>query len=970
MRVGERSKRFRPASLLIVAVLAMAAVAVAFTGSARGTDLRPGLRQGVEPDVMNIGFTQEPDSLNPFAGVLSASYFMYTHVYDLLVGFGKDLEPVPQLASDWSVADDDVTWTFNLFDDVTWHDGEPFTADDVKFTIDYIQQCELSLFIGYLGNPATDPVYIASVTVTSPTQVVITTNTPKANMLAMYVFIFPQHIWEGISCQQAERVANNPPIGTGPYKFTEWVQGTGGYLRMDRHTDYHLAQDVLAQDPDFDFVDQIYMLFYADSLPLYQDFLAGALDATDSLTTRQFTEMDVNLPSDPDPDPDVGKFVYPTIGLSEIGFCVATDQVIEDFALPPPQGKRHWLMTNLTVRQAIAMAIDRQSLIDNAYQGLGDKGESLLPPANPFWHYDVPDADEYIYDLTAAADLLSDPKGDGWTLVGGATSPGMFGENLDPAAANNADAFADIDADGVREVIDPTQVYDDVDQDGVTDAAPKGNEGLGTSASELRFGVWIIDYATEQQTSADIYIPWLAQIGIAVQKVIVGEGAMISVSYACDYDLYMWGWGGDVDPDFLLSVMTTGQILGWQDAWYSNPEYDAMYLQQQGLVDLFERQAVIFEMQRILYAHQPYIVYMYPYGTTAVRIDRFTGWGNWIEDPGLGLSGFGNAFLMLQLQPIEGAANTCPTKPTLSGPTTVFVDDSATFAANSIDPEGDALTFTFDWDDGSTSVVTPGAGVSDATASHAWAATGSYDVLITVSDGLCGLSVTSDILQVTVETPPEETGWLAGTVTDASTGDPLQGALVSVGAQSEATAPDGTYNLTLAPGAYTVTVSRNLYVTQTRSTTVVVDATTTEDFDLVPNRGWIAGTVTDAGTGAALNGALVEVVSAAGGVTPTTANAQGAYNVTLAPGTYTVNASSTGYAKATRTGVAVQLGEATTVDFALTRFVAAGGIDPLVAGGIALVVIAAIAVTALLVLRRRKKQEEMPMPPPPEPPKP
>ena len=919
---------------------------------------------------MQIGFTQEPDSLNPFAGVLSASYFMYTHVYDLLVGFGKDLEPVPQLAKNWSVAADNVTWTFNLFDGVTWQDGEPFTANDVKFTFDYIQQCELSLFLGYLGNPASDPVYIASVAVTSPTQVVITTNVPKANMLTLYVFIIPQHIWQSVACTQAERAANDPPIGTGPYQFNTWVQGSGGYLLLDRNPNYHLAQDVLAQDPDFDFVDQIYMRFYADPLPLYQDFQAGALDATDALTTRQFTELSVNLPSDPDPDPDVGKFVYPTIGLSEIGFCVATDQVISDFGLPPPQGKRHWLMTNLTVRQAIALAMDRQSIIDNAYQGLAEKGESLIPPATPFWHYDVPDADEFKFDLTAAADLLSDPKGDGWTPVAGATSPGMRGENLDPAAANNADAFADIDGDGVREVIDATQVYDDIDQDGLADAAPKGNEDLGTAANELRFGVWIIDYATEQQTSADIYIPWLAQIGIEVQKVIVSEGALISVSYACDYDLYMWGWGGDVDPDFLLSVMTTGQILAWQDAWYSNPDYDAMYLEQQGFVNLTERQAVIHEMQRILYAHQPYIVYMYPYGTTAVRIDRFTGWGNWTQDPGLGLSGFGNSFLMLQLEPVVGAANTCPTTPTLTGPTTVYRDDTSTFASSSVDAEGDALNFTFDWGDGNFSYVEPGAGVSDASASHVWTRNDTYDVRVTVDDGLCGQTVTSAVLQVTVETAPAEIGWLAGTVTDSSTGDPIQGADVRIGAQSEATAADGTYNLTLAPGSYTVTVSKALYVTQTRSVTIVVNATTTEDFALVANRGWIAGTVTDAATGTALAGALVEAVSSAG-VTPTTTNATGDYNVTVAPGTYTVNASTTGYAKGTRTGVSVQLGETTTVDFALTKFVTAGGIDPLVAGGIALAVIAAIAIASVLVLRRRKKQEEMPMPPPPsQPPKP
>jgi peptide/nickel transport system substrate-binding protein len=365
------------------------------------------------------------------------------------------------------------------------------------------------------------------------------------------------------------------------------------------------------------------------------------------MTSRQFTQLPTNI--DADAEPDVIKLTYDILSISEIGLCVATDAVIADNAVT---GNRHWLITNLTVRQAIAMSIDRQSLIDNAYEGLGRKGESLIPPATEFWHYDVPDAEEYHFDLDAAAALLNDPQGDGFTLRAGAVDGGMRGEGLDPAAADNQDAFADIDGDGIREVIDSTQVYDDVDLDGVTDATPHGNVALGTDATELNFGVWIIDTATESQTAADIYIPWLASVGIRVQKVVVSEGAMIDVSYAADYDLYMWGFGGDVDPDFLLSVLTTAQILGWQDAWYSNPAYDALYAAQQGLVTPTERQAAIREMQQIAYLDQPYIVYMYPLGYAAVRGDRFTGWGNWSVNPGLGLSGFGNAFLMLQLEAV------------------------------------------------------------------------------------------------------------------------------------------------------------------------------------------------------------------------------------------------------------------------------------------------------------------------------
>jgi len=901
--------------------------------------------------------------MNPFAGVLSASYWVYAHVYDLLVGIGPKLQPVPQLAKDWSVAPDNVTWTFNLFDGVKWHDGVDFTSADVKFTFEYIQNCKLSLFLGYLGDPTKDPVYIESITTPTPTQVVIKTNVPKANMLSLFVPILPQHIWKDIRCSRAARVSNIPPIGTGMYKYVNWVQGAGGYLELQLNTEYHLLKQVLATNPEKNFVDTILMQFYQTAANVLDDLRAGNLDATDALTARDFTILETNI--DSDPDPDIGKFVYDTISLSEIGFCVASDYDINRL-LPPPNGDRHWLMTNLTVRQAIAMATNRQSIIDNAFAGLGKKGESLIPPATPFWHYDVPDELEYKFDLTKAADLLNDPARDGYTLKTGTTSPGMKGENLDPSAANNQDAFADIDGDGVREVINMAMVQ--------AGGAPQGNENLGTSPDELKFGIWIIDYATESQNGATILLQDLASIGISVQKVIVSEGEMIRVSYAADYDLYMWGWGGDVDPDFLLSVMTTDQILGWQDAWYSNPVYDDMYKQQQTLVNLTERQAVVREMQRILYVDQPYIVYMYPYGTTAVRIDRFTNWGNWSSDPGLGLTGFGNSFLMLQLEPIGGAAvpNTCPTKPVIQGAATitVFANDTVGFTATSLDAEGDSRTWYWNWGDGTNTQVDTPRNVNESFAEHAWTIPGTYTVTVAVDDHLCGQRPVSNPVTVVVEAPPPEVGWLVGTVTDARTGAPIANAIVQAGQAQQATAADGTYNVTLAPGTYTVIVSKPLYLSQSRAVTITANAEQREDFALVRFEGWISGKVTDAGTGAALNGALVEVTNESSGqVVPTRTNSTGEYNVSLTPGTYRVNVTATGYVSQSKPGQVVTVGATTRVDFALSPIPAGGGIEPLAILGIGLGILVVIVAVAVVMARRRRKKEEIPPPmPPPAPP--
>ena len=83
---------------------------------------------------LRIGALQEPDSLNPNVGVLNAAYVVWAHVYELLVGIGPDLTPIPSLAQSWQVTPDQVNWTFHLVTNAMWHDGVPFTAEDVNFT--------------------------------------------------------------------------------------------------------------------------------------------------------------------------------------------------------------------------------------------------------------------------------------------------------------------------------------------------------------------------------------------------------------------------------------------------------------------------------------------------------------------------------------------------------------------------------------------------------------------------------------------------------------------------------------------------------------------------------------------------------------------------------------------------------------------------------------------------------------------
>src|SRR3972149_4912078 len=261
--------------------MAVAVLSAAFAGLVRAGRGGRGAAPNQAPSPLRIGARQEPDSLNPFIGVLTQSCVIWAQVYELLVAIGPDLQPYPSLAYDWEVDAAGLNWTFDLLDNATWHDGVPFTAEDVNFTFRYIAPqspgnpigCDQTLLQGYLGG-----VDIDDITVINSTAIRIPTLEPKANILSMFIQILPQHIWDTGRCNQAGN-KNIPPIGTGMYKFTSWVRGN--YIQLDLNTAYWRLT------PGRDYVDTIIISFYRDSTSLYNAFLAGDLQATGAPSSRR-----------------------------------------------------------------------------------------------------------------------------------------------------------------------------------------------------------------------------------------------------------------------------------------------------------------------------------------------------------------------------------------------------------------------------------------------------------------------------------------------------------------------------------------------------------------------------------------------------------------------------------------------------------------------------------------------------------
>ena len=241
-----------------------------------------------------------------------------------------------------------------------------------------------------------------------------------------------------------------------------------------------------------------------------------------------------------------------------------------------PKSNGDPLLLDPAIRAAIHWAIDKQDIVDTAMNGLAVPGEALVSPVQGIWQWEVPEDERYTYDPAKAMQILEDA------------------------------GYSDGDGDGVRE---------------------------DAKGAKLEFRLAVFNEYPEDQAAAKKIVAWCRDIGIDVNLDQKDEGAFYDEFYDDgDYDLYMWSWGGDIDPGFMLSVFTTDQVFNWSDSQYSNPEYDAMYDEQAQAVDLADpsdpslRKAVTDKMQAILYRDNPYIILWYNTQLQAWRTDTWTGY--------------------------------------------------------------------------------------------------------------------------------------------------------------------------------------------------------------------------------------------------------------------------------------------------------------------------------------------------------
>lgn len=388
--------RTKTVLMLLLAVLALVAAACgdSTTDTTGAGDTTTATAPGgtTTGGTVRIGWGGAPADLNPGNGVLAEDYTLYELVYDTPIAIDLEGNYIPELATDWTVSEDGLTWTLTLRDDALFHDGTPVTSDDVKYSIEIFRDYED--WGGFLGGYA---YYFTSVEAPDPTTVVLTTDEPLGAFEAQMVFMYivPKHIWE----QNEDPVAftNDEMIGSGSFKLAEERQGE--FVRLAANADYWGGAPL---------IDEAVFQTFENADARVQALINGDVDmiteypntAIATLTAAANVKVVQGAPLAPE--------------LRDIFFnVVEPDNCPEDAVC-----SGHPALRDVQVRRALAHGVDKQQMIDIGLLGLGDPGLGLVPTGLPQFFADDLVAQDYAFDITEGENLLdaagyADTDGDG-----------------------------------------------------------------------------------------------------------------------------------------------------------------------------------------------------------------------------------------------------------------------------------------------------------------------------------------------------------------------------------------------------------------------------------------------------------------------------------------------------------------------------------------------------------------------------
>lgn len=466
-----------------------------------------------------IGSIGSPILFNPLYSNDGVSADIQDFIFEGLVGSSKeDFSPATdKLAADVEESEDGLTYTVKLKEGIKFHDGEDLTADDVVFTY------RIPLSPDYDGPRKSYFEALESVEKVDDETIKFRLNKVDAQFqtVGLSFGILPEHILKDVPIRElAEHEFNTKkPIGSGPFKFVEWEDGE--YVKVEAFDEYYQGRPHL---------DTITMKFVPDTNAMLTqlknrdiDFYAG-IPASDIETVKSFQN-------------DIGIKIEEGLALSYTFFA---------------GNMRNELFKDKKVRQAIAHAIDRETIVNEILEGHGQVAH--VPESPLSWAYN-PDVPKFEYDPEKAKKMLADA---GW-------KPGKDGI---------------LKKDGKRFSFEL-----------------KTNHG-----SRVREDIVVL---LQEQ---------LKKAGIEAKPVFVDYSTLINDVkpgvWNFDAVIFSWLLGTDPDPSSFFHSKEIDKGLNF--IGYTNAELDRLMEIQLQERDLEKRKELIGKIQAKIAEDQPYILLFYP----------------------------------------------------------------------------------------------------------------------------------------------------------------------------------------------------------------------------------------------------------------------------------------------------------------------------------------------------------------------
>ncbi|HEX6944309.1 MAG TPA: ABC transporter substrate-binding protein, partial [Gemmatimonadaceae bacterium] len=320
--------------------------------------------KGSGPNALRIPLINDP-ILNPVLAPDIGSVLINKIIFSALVRPDDQLRPVPDLAQSWTTSEDGLEYTFVLKSGVKWHDGEPFTANDVKFTFDQIRDVKSGSRLG------SDFAALAGVDVIDSLTVRFRLKAPFAPFLALLGYnagILPAHKFRDRKLLDATEFSRSAPVGTGPFRVTSAAAGSA--IVLEKNPFYHGNPPAL---------DQVIFRIVPDVNAQVAQLLAGELDI---------------VPIEPANLPSVERAAGVTVVRNPIVQHVYVGFNQQRPVFKPP-----------LVRQALDYAVNRRAIIDGVLKGAADLPRGTIPLVlSAYYDGSLP---EPVYQPDSARALLA-----------------------------------------------------------------------------------------------------------------------------------------------------------------------------------------------------------------------------------------------------------------------------------------------------------------------------------------------------------------------------------------------------------------------------------------------------------------------------------------------------------------------------------------------------------------------------------